>query len=121
MLFRSYGKRTSFEEYRMQSRGGKGIISIQTTERNGKVVSAHAVTDENRIMLISQNGQMICIGASDLRVIGRNTQGVRLFNLNEGDLIVSAAVLDAEEAPETAAVLGAPETPAEETQEPASE
>ncbi|MFA5688943.1 MAG: DNA gyrase subunit A [Kiritimatiellales bacterium] len=92
-----YGKRTSFDEYRLQNRGGKGIISIQTTERNGKVVSAHAVTDENRIMLISQNGQMICIGAGDLRVIGRNTQGVRLVNLNEGDKLVSAAVLDAEE------------------------
>ncbi|MGE4487969.1 MAG: DNA gyrase subunit A [Kiritimatiellales bacterium] len=92
-----YGKRTSFDEYRLQSRGGKGIISIQTTERNGKVVSAHAVTDENRIMLISQNGQMICIGASDLRVIGRNTQGVRLVNLKEGDKLVSAAVLDPEE------------------------
>jgi DNA gyrase subunit A len=64
-------------------------------------------------MLISQNGQMICIGASDLRVIGRNTQGVRLFNLNDGDKIVSAAVLDAEEAPETAPVLDAVETPAE--------
>jgi DNA gyrase subunit A len=96
-----YGKRTRFDEYRVQSRGGKGIISIQTTERNGKVVSAHAVTDEHRIMLISQGGQMICIGASDLRVIGRNTQGVRLVNLNEGDKLVSAAVLDAEEAPET--------------------
>jgi DNA gyrase subunit A len=108
-----YGKRTNFDEYRLQSRGGKGIISIQTTERNGKVVSAHAVHDDHRIMLISQNGQMICIGASDLRVIGRNTQGVRLFNLNDGDKIVSAAVLDAEEAPETAPVLEAVETPAE--------
>ena len=92
-----YGKRTSFDEYRVQSRGGKGIISIQTTERNGKVVSAHAVTDEHRLMLISEGGQMICIGASDLRVIGRNTQGVRLFNLKEGDKLVSAAVLDPEE------------------------
>ncbi len=92
-----YGKRTSFEEYRTQSRGGKGIISIQTTERNGKVVSAHAVTDEHRLMLISEGGQMICIGASDLRIIGRNTQGVRLFNLKEGDKLVSAALLDPEE------------------------
>ncbi|MCC7299701.1 MAG: hypothetical protein IT583_01320 [Verrucomicrobia bacterium] len=116
-----YGKRTNFDEYRLQSRGGKGIISIQTTERNGKVVSAHAVTEEHRIMLISQNGQMICIGASDLRVIGRNTQGVRLFNLNEGDRIVSAAVLNAEEAPETAPVLEAVEIPADETQEPSAE
>ena len=92
-----YGKRTSFDEYRTQSRGGKGIISIQTSERNGIVVSAHAVTDDNRLMLITDGGQMICIGASDLRVIGRNTQGVRLFNLKEGDKLVSAAVLDPEE------------------------
>ncbi len=92
-----YGKRSSFDEYRTQSRGGKGIISIQTTERNGKVVSAHAVTDEHRIMLISEGGQMICIGANDLRIIGRNTQGVRLFNLKEGDKLVSAAILDPEE------------------------
>ena len=112
-----YGKRTHFDEYRLQSRGGKGIISIQTTERNGKVVSAHAVHDDHRIMLISLNGQMICIGASDLRVIGRNTQGVRLFNLSEGDKIVSAAILDAEEAPETAAVLEEAETIAEGTPE----
>jgi len=96
-----YGKRTHFEEYRTQSRGGKGIISIQTTDRNGKVVSAHAVHDDHRLMLISEGGQMICIGASDLRIIGRNTQGVRLFNLKEGDKLVSAAVLDPEEdAPE---------------------
>ena len=102
-----YGKRTSFDEYRLQSRGGKGIISIQTTERNGKVVSAHAVTDEHRLMLISEGGQMICIGASDLRVIGRNTQGVRLFNLREGDKLVSAAILDPEE--ETAEAQEVPE------------
>lgn len=94
-----YGKRTLFDEYRVQSRGGKGIISIQTTERNGCVISAHAVHDEHRLMLISQSGQMICIGANDLRVIGRNTQGVRLVNLKEGDKLVSAAVLDPEEEP----------------------
>ncbi len=121
-----YGKRTSFEEYRLQSRGGQGIISIQTTERNGKVVSAHAVTDKNRIMLISEGGQMICIGASDLRVIGRNTQGVRLFNLKEDDKLVSAAVLDPEdEAPETPegeAVEGAAgETTAGDVEAPAEE
>ena len=95
-----YGKRTSFDEYRQQSRGGKGVISIQTTERNGVVVSAHAVTDDHRLMLISEGGQMICIGASDLRVIGRNTQGVRLVNLKEGDKLVSAAILDPEEVEE---------------------
>ncbi|RKX46882.1 MAG: DNA gyrase subunit A, partial [Verrucomicrobia bacterium] len=104
----------------------KGIISIQTTDRNGKVISAHAVTGEHRIMLISEGGQMICIGASDLRVIGRNTQGVRLVRLKVGDKLVSAALLDPEEdVPEAAAegevVEGeapvaepAPEAPAEE-------
>ena len=92
-----FGKRTSFDEYRAQSRGGKGVISIQTTERNGDVVSAHAVTDDHRLMLITEAGQMICIGARDLRVIGRNTQGVKLFDLKENDRLVSAAVLDPEE------------------------
>jgi len=112
-----YGKRTRFDEYRVQSRGGKGIISIQTSERNGCVISAHAVTDDHRLMLISQQGQMICIGASDLRVIGRNTQGVRLVNLKDGDKLVSAAVLEPEEeAPE------GEEVPAEGTAEaPAAE
>ncbi|MBC8207498.1 MAG: DNA gyrase subunit A [Kiritimatiellales bacterium] len=109
-----YGKRTNFDEYRTQSRGGKGIISIQTTDRNGKVVSAHAVHDDHRLMLISEGGQMICIGASDLRIIGRNTQGVRLFNLKEGDKIVSAAVLDPEEdAPEIEEGVEGVETPVE--------
>ncbi|MFL2859421.1 MAG: DNA gyrase subunit A [Pontiellaceae bacterium] len=92
-----FGKRTSFDEYRTQTRGGKGVISIQTTERNGDVVSAHAVTDEQRLMLITEGGQMICIGASDLRVIGRNTQGVKLFDLKKNDRLVSAAILDPEE------------------------
>jgi DNA gyrase subunit A len=110
-----YGKRTSFDEYRTQSRGGKGIISIQTTDRNGKVVSAHAVTDEHRLMLISEGGQMICIGANDLRIIGRNTQGVRLFNLKKGDKLVSAAVLDPEEDVPEAADAPAGETPVSET------
>ena len=92
-----YEKYIRFDEYRVQSRGGKGIISIQTTDRNGNVVSAHAVNDDHRLMLISEGGQMICIGASDLRIIGRNTQGVRLFNLKKGDKLVSAAVLEPEE------------------------
>jgi len=114
-----YGKRTSFDEYRTQSRGGKGIISIQTTERNGKVVSAHAVTEEHRLMLISEGGQMICIGASDLRVIGRNTQGVRLFNLKDGDKLVSAAVLEPEEdLPEATEVVEGEAPAVESTSEP---
>tara|TARA_E500000075_G_scaffold120423_1_gene120373 strand:+ start:244 stop:2748 length:2505 start_codon:yes stop_codon:yes gene_type:complete len=116
-----YGKRTSFDEYRTQSRGGKGIISIQTSDRNGAVVSAHAVTDENRLMLITDGGQMICIGASDLRVIGRNTQGVRLFNLKEGDKLVSAAVLAPEDAAEEGDDATVSETESESGKAPAAE
>ena len=116
-----YGKRTSFDEYRTQSRGGKGIISIQTSDRNGAVVSAHAVTDENRLMLITDGGQMICIGASDLRVIGRNTQGVRLFNLKEGDKLVSAAVLAPEDAAEEGDDATVSETESESGEAPAAE
>ncbi|MDD3605172.1 MAG: DNA gyrase subunit A, partial [Kiritimatiellae bacterium] len=80
-----YGKRTNFDEYRRQSRGGKGIITIRTTERNGKLVAALSVKDQDALMLISQGGQMIRFGVSDLRVISRNTQGVRVINLDEGD------------------------------------
>jgi DNA gyrase subunit A len=97
-----FGKRTGFDEYRQQRRGGQGIISIRTTERNGKVIKAHAVSEDNRVMLISEGGQTICIGLSELRVIGRSTQGVRLVRLKDGDRLVSAAVLAPEEVVEEA-------------------
>jgi DNA gyrase subunit A len=92
-----FGKRTSFDEYRLQSRGGQGIISIKTSERNGLVIGARTVRDDNRVMMVSEGGLMICIGVSDIREIGRNTQGVRLVRLKPGDKLVSAAVLDPEE------------------------
>jgi len=91
-----YGKRTNFDEYRRQSRGGKGIITIRTTERNGKLVAALSVKDQDALMLISQGGQMIRFGVSDLRVISRNTQGVRVINLDEGDRLISATPLEPE-------------------------
>ncbi len=99
-----YGKRTSFEEYRQQSRGGKGVITIRTTERNGIVVGAHAVTDDDALMLISELGQMIRIAVKEIRVISRNTQGVRLINLAEGDRLISAAPLEAGEPEEIAEI-----------------
>jgi DNA gyrase subunit A len=92
-----YGKRTNFEEYRTQSRGGKGIISIQTTERNGKVVAGYAVKADESLMLITANGKMIRMAIDDFRVIGRATQGVRLINLEDGDTLVSAITLEAED------------------------
>ena len=92
-----YGKKTEFEEFRKQSRGGSGIIAIKTSERNGLVVAAHAVTDEDGLMLITTQGKMIRTEVDEVRVIGRATQGVRLINLDEGDHLVSATVLRTED------------------------
>jgi len=91
-----YGKRTSFEEYRGQSRGGKGIITMRTSERNGPVVGAHAVHEHDAFMIITEMGQMIRMPVDDIRVISRNTQGVRLINLGENDRVVSATPVEPE-------------------------
>ncbi|MGA4579314.1 DNA gyrase subunit A [Limisphaera sp. VF-2] len=85
------GKRTPFDEYRAQSRGGKGIITMNTTERTGGVVGALAVRDQDQLMLITARGQMIRIPVKDVRVAGRNTQGVKLIDLEEGDRLQAVA------------------------------
>ncbi|MCK5850981.1 MAG: DNA gyrase subunit A, partial [Kiritimatiellae bacterium] len=92
-----YGKRTSFEEYRHQKRGGKGLIAIKASERNGMVVGAHAVQETDALMLITANGKMIRIAVNDMDVIGRSTQGVRLINLTKGDKLVSATTVEPED------------------------
>ena len=92
-----YGKRTKFDEYRLQSRGGKGVIAIRSSARNGLVIGAHAVFENESLMLISAQGKMIRMGISDVRVIGRATQGVRLINLGKGDKLVAATPLEHEE------------------------
>ena len=88
-----YGKRTELEEYRLQSRGGIGIINIQTSERNGKVVGISYVRDDDELMLITQQGKILRMVARDVRAIGRATQGVRLIGMEEGDQVVSVARL----------------------------
>src|SRR3954470_24291526 len=88
-----YGKRTVLEEYRLQSRGGVGIINIQTSDRNGKVVGMAYVHDDDELMLISQQGMILRMKAGDIRTIGRATQGVRLIEMEEGDNVVSVAKL----------------------------
>ena len=92
-----YGKRTAFAEHRGQNRGGKGIIAIQTSERNGNLVAAHPVTDDDALMVVTQGGQVIRMPANDIRIIGRSTQGVRLVMLAEGDRLVSATVVQPDE------------------------
>jgi DNA gyrase subunit A len=88
-----YGKRTELDEYRLQSRGGVGIINIQTSDRNGKVVGIAYVNDDDELMIISQQGMILRMRAGDVRVIGRATQGVRLIEMEEGDAVVGIAKL----------------------------
>jgi DNA gyrase subunit A len=84
-----YGKRTELDEYRIQTRGGVGIINIQTSERNGKVVGIIQVTDDEELMLITQQGKILRMASRDIRSIGRATQGVRLIDTEGDDLAVS--------------------------------
>ena len=97
-----YGKRTSVEEYRSQTRGGKGIIDIRATERNGKVVNLVWVSDEDELMLITKDGQIVRTSAKGVSVIGRATQGVRCIGLNGDDKVVGLAKIPNEEVPEKA-------------------
>ncbi|MBW2987890.1 DNA gyrase subunit A [Candidatus Woesearchaeota archaeon] len=84
-----FGKRTRFEEYPTKHRGGKGVINIKTTKRNGRVVSIKSVSDDDEIMMVSTDGIAIRIRARDISVIGRNTQGVRLMRVNKGSRVAS--------------------------------
>jgi DNA gyrase subunit A len=83
-----YGKRTRVEEFTTQGRGGKGMIAIQTSARNGKTVGAIQVVDDDEVMLISSSGTLVRTGVADISVLGRNTQGVRLIRVAEGDRLV---------------------------------
>jgi len=88
-----YGKRTEMEEYRLTRRGGKGIITMKTTEKTGRVIGVRMVTDDDQIMLITSRGKVIRLRVNEIRVIGRNTQGVRLIGLEEGERVASVARL----------------------------
>lgn len=83
-----YGKRTELEEYRVTGRGGQGVISIQVTERNGKVVGACQIDENHEVMLITDGGTLVRIRAAEISLVGRNTQGVRLIRLSEGEHLV---------------------------------
>ena len=98
-----YGKRTDLDEYRITNRGGKGVRTINVTEKTGKLVSMQAVTDENDLMIINRSGIAIRTGVEQIRLAGRATQGVKIINLREGDSIASVVVVPKnEEEPETA-------------------
>ncbi len=84
-----YGKRTTLDEYRLSGRGGQGVISIQVSERNGKVVGAIQIHQDDEVMLISNAGTLVRVPAAEISLVGRNTQGVRLIQLGEGESLVS--------------------------------
>ncbi|HDR16857.1 MAG TPA: DNA gyrase subunit A [Desulfobacteraceae bacterium] len=92
-----FGKRTLTEQYRQQSRGGKGVLTIKTSERNGAVVSTLQATDQDQIMIITGDGKIIRLRVADISVISRNTQGVKLIGLAEGEKVVGVARLMEEE------------------------
>ena len=107
---RGIGKRTDFSEYRLQSRAGKGIITMKTTDRTGKVVGALTVKDADEIMLITEGGQMVRTRVSDIREAGRNTQGVKLIDLEAPDKLQAIAPVISEEKEEVS-VEGEPAPP----------
>ena len=94
-----YGKRTAADEYRLQGRGGSGVINVKTTERNGKVVGIAQVDENSEVMLISQYGKIIRMDSNTIRESGRAAQGVRLLNLEPGDRVAAAVVIVPEEEP----------------------
>jgi DNA gyrase subunit A len=94
---KGFGKRTPLAEYRITSRGGKGVINLKTTERNGSVVAALQVTEESDVMIITEQGKVIRVHANEIREAGRSTQGVRLLRADAGDEVAAAAVIQEEE------------------------
>jgi DNA gyrase subunit A len=107
---RGFGKRTDPKEYRSQGRGGKGIISVRTTPKNGNAVAALQVANDQEIMLMTAEGKIIRLKVKDIRVIGRNTQGVRLIDLDPNDRVIGVTTLaeqsEIDEIPEETAQEG---------------
>jgi DNA gyrase subunit A len=91
-----FGKRTAVSEFRLQGRGGYGVALIKLTKKNGKVVGMHHVHEDDQLLMVTEGGILIRMNVSEIRRIGRSTQGVRLIRLDEGDRVVSVAVTGAD-------------------------
>jgi DNA gyrase subunit A len=102
---RGYGKRTEMDEYRLQSRGGKGLITMKTTDKTGLLVGVRMVTDDDDVMLVTDGGKVIRTPVRGISIIGRNTQGVRLIDLAEGEKVVGVACLAEKEEEDANIVL----------------
>jgi DNA gyrase subunit A len=117
-----YGKRTEFDEYRVQNRGGKGIINIKTTARNGDCIGMRTVRENEEVVCVSSRGMVVRSSVSDISVIGRNTQGVRVMRLQEDDSFVALAVVSPREIEDTLVdELDEPAAPGSEEMEESSE
>ena len=103
-----YGKRSDYEEYRLTHRGGKGVKTLNITDKTGKLVAIKDVTDENDLMIINRSGLTIRMNVSDIRVAGRATQGVRLINIKEGDAIAAVSAVSRNDEDEVASQEGGP-------------
>ena len=112
-----YGKRTAADDYPLHGRGGQGVIAIQVTERNGTVVGAITADDNDEVMLISSGGTLVRTRVNEISVMGRNTQGVRLISLVEGELLVGIERIieerdeDEEDAADEATAAQEPDSP----------
>jgi DNA gyrase subunit A len=102
---RGFGKRTSVDEYRVQGRGGKGVINIKTTQKNGKVVAIMRVQEDSDVLVMTANGKLIRVRSTDIREVGRATQGVRLINVDEDDKVTAATLIEADAAEEAPPVV----------------
>jgi DNA gyrase subunit A len=112
---KGYGKRTPLAEYRITSRGGKGVINLKTTDRNGSVIGTLQVSEDSDVMIITGFGKIIRVHANEIREAGRSTQGVRLLRLEDEDKIAAAAVIEDEssEVPGNGASPAPPAAPKE--------
>lgn len=110
---KGYGKRTDIEDYRITNRGGKGVKTINVTEKTGELVAIKGVTDENDLMIINKSGIVIRIGVASLRVMGRATQGVRLITLKDNDEIASITKVDHQDEEEETQIEGSEENTTE--------
>jgi DNA gyrase subunit A len=95
-----FGKRTRLDQYRTQGRGGKGIINIKPTKKNGEVVTLTTVEDKDEIMVMTQKGMIVRIAVKDIRTVGRSSIGVRIMRIEPKDMVTSVAKVEAEAAAE---------------------
>ena len=108
---KGFGKRSPVSAYRLQSRGGVGVTNIKVTDKNGKVAGIAHVSDDDQILVISEQGMIIRVPVSTIRSMGRNTQGVRVINLDDADVVVAAIKIVEKEAPDENGETAPPEEP----------